>query len=191
MLVKPSFHREYCLSVDAQIPKSSLEKHGEKYLVPEEEQNYFLALTVASGSLWDLANAYPSKTNTVRVVPVVRTDRAISLALAVAIQRVWAKALMLTRYPLCSSGGYDGIKYQFFVRVPGIGALEGETWSPQHGLPLALSQIGNELVAFVNQDAKIGADLIPLVHQDRKPEIMTEEMLIQKLKSIEAKIPEA
>ena len=70
----------------------------------------------------------------------------------------------------------DGTCYQFSVFVCGLGTLEGQTPSPERGLPRELTNIGVDLVAFVRQDAK-----------GKK---MTEEQLIGRLKKLESTIPQ-
>jgi hypothetical protein len=170
MLVRPSFKPEFCLSVHASIPASAIEKHREKIMVPDEEKTYLLTLTSASVSIWDSLG----RTNEVKVS---RTDRPISLELAVAIQRVWGKVLHLTRYAPGPKGGYDGVTYDFSVWVRGLGELQGQTWGPVRELPTALVSVGTDLIAFVSQDAK--------------GKLSTERELIRKLKKIEAKIPGA
>ena len=109
----------------------------------------------------------------------MRVDRKISRDLAVAIQRVWAKALLLTRYPETSQMvdiGFDGTTYQFSVLAGGRGTMGGETWSLDQGLPFDLTNIGLDLVAFARQDAK-----------GKK---MTEKQLIARLRKFEATIPQ-
>ena len=174
MVGKVSFEPEFCLSVHADIPKSSIEKHREQSLVPDEEKTYVMTLTLALESIWDSRASNNGQTNEIKVS---RIDRSISLDLAVAIQRVWGKALQLTRYASGSHGGYDGATYQFSVWVRGLGIMQGETWTPQRGLPRELVNMGNDLIAFVRQDAK--------------GKQMTEQELIKKLKKLESKIPEA
>jgi hypothetical protein len=170
MLVRPSFKPEFCLSAYANIAPSTIEKHGDPTMVPDEEKTYLLTVTAASRSIWDSLG----KTNEVEVS---RKDRPISLELAAAIQRVWGKALHLTRYCSGPQGGYDGVTYDFSVWVRGLGWLQGQTWSPVRELPAALVGVGTDLIAFVNQDAK--------------GKLLTETELINKLKKIESKIPKA
>jgi hypothetical protein len=176
MVVLPSFEPEFCLSVHADIPEASLKKHDGWWSVPDEEKTYMLTLTYAASSIWGTIpqGGEKAKNESIRVK---RTDRKISLELAVAIQRVWGKALQLTRYPSAASNGADGTTYQFSVWVRGLGDLQGETWSPQRGLPKDLVDAGTDLVAFVLQDAK-GKGL-------------TERTLIDNLKKLESKIPRA
>ena len=110
----------------------------------------------------------------------MRVDRKVSRDLAVAIQRVWTKALLLTSYPAtiesrCWSSIKDGTRYQFSVFARGLGTLEGQTHSPERGLPRELTNIGLDLIAFARQDAK--------------GKTITEETLVNRLKKMEATIP--
>jgi hypothetical protein len=176
MVEMPSFEPESCISVHANIPKSLIEKYGPDrlFLVPDEEKTYVMTLTTV---LTSFSNSRASNDGLTNEVRVSRIDRPISLDLAVAIQRVWGKALRLTCYAPNYPGGYDGVTYQFSVWVKGAGVLEGETWTPQSGLPRELVDVGRKLIAFVRQDAK-GKE-------------MTEQELIKKLKKLESKIPKA
>ena len=176
MVVRPSFGPEFCLSVHADISEASIKKHEGWWMVPDEEKTYIMTVTSASKSIW---GSIPpnSATNSDTDVKISRMDRKISLDLAVAIQRVWAKALHLTRYPSAASNGVDGTTYQFSVWVRGLGDLQGETWSPGRGLPSDLVAIGSDLIAFVRQDAK-GREL-------------TEKELVKRLQKFESKIPKA
>ena len=176
MVVRPSFENEVCLSVHADIPEASISKHDGWWMVPDDEKTYVMTVTTASKSIWGSISQNGEKTNAT-VIHISRTDKKISLELAVAIQRVWAKALHLTRYPSVASNGYDGTTYQFSVWVRGLGELQGETWSPQHGLPRGLVTIGTDLIVFVRQDAN-GKGL-------------TEQSLIKNLEKLESKIPKA
>jgi hypothetical protein len=176
MVARPSFEAEFCLSVHADISESSIKKHDGWWLVPDEEKTYVMTVTSASENIWG-SIPQNSKTNKDTDIKISRIDRKISLDLAIAIQRVWAKALHLTRYPSVPSNGLDGTTYQFSVWVRGRGDLQGETWSPELGLPRDLVTMGTELIAFVRQDAK-GKEL-------------TEKDLIKQLKKLESKIPKA
>lgn len=167
---RPSFNPDTCVSVHRQIPKSLENRKndvddpfgGES--VPDNEWTYFITYTRAS-------EKRASSTDGNKPIKVVRTDREISFELAVAIQRVWAKALCLTRHPANAIGMTDGTTYQFTAFVGGLGDISGETWSPRRGLPAELVSIGNALAEFVGKkDAK-------------------EKPLIERLKAFEAKIP--
>ena len=172
MVVLPSFESEFCLSVHADISEASIKQHGGWWLVPDGEKTYIMTVTSASESIW----GSNEKTNAT-AIQITRIDKKISLDLAVAIQRVWAKALHLTRYPSAASNGLDGTTYLFSVWVRGLGVLQGETWSPEHGLPRDLVAAGTDLTAFVRQDAR-GKKL-------------TEQGLMKKLTKLESKIPRA
>ena len=145
-------------------------------MVPDEEKTYVITVTSASKSIWGLLPEN-SETNKDTDIGTSRIDRKISLGLAVAIQRVWAKALHLTRYPSGLSNGLDGTTYQFSVWVRGLGNLQGETWSPERGLPRDLVTIGSDLIDFVRKDAR--------------SEELTEQALIKRLEKLESKLPRA
>jgi hypothetical protein len=146
----------------------------------DSEDRYSVTVTAAVESIWG-ARSKAEKTGKPVCVKIDRARREISRNLAVAIQRVWAKALLLTRYPavpekkgLVFGSGLDGTTYQFSTRLNGFGAIEGKTWSPTKGLPLELTRMGLDLVSFARQDAS-----------GKK---MTEESLIDRLKKLESTI---
>lgn len=176
MVVRPSFEPEYCLSVHAEITEDSVKTHEEWEMVPDEEKVYVMTVTSASESIWDSLSQSREETNDTDI-EISRVDRRISRDLAVAIQRVWAKGLQLTRYPSAPQNGLDGTMYQFSVWVRGLGELRGETWSPQRGLTHDLVGVGLDLIAYVRQDSG-----------DQQ---FTEEELIKKLQKLESKIPKA
>jgi hypothetical protein len=182
MLVRPSFSAEFCLSVDAeQVQKSDQESSRSAASKEKGEQDrYRITVTTAAENIWYARARADGKPVHVQIE---RTERKISRDLAVAIQRVWAKALLLTRYPAYPEAGEvaveeegcDGTTYQFSVHASGSGTMEGETWQPQQGLPRQLTNIGLDLVAFVRQDTK-----------GKK---MTEKELIDRLRKLESTIP--
>ena len=204
MLVRPSFASEFCLSVDVEHVENPAEKDDlSKPLVnpfadddsshsktekkrpqdvtsetKEEENRYSITVTTAVKSIWG-ARWKAEENKKPILVKIERVDRKINRDLAVAIQRVWAKALLLTRYPATTQNAqrsFDGTTYQFSVGVCGFGTLEGETWSPKRGLPLDLTNIGLDLVAFARLDAN-----------GKK---MTEKQLIDRLRKLESTIPQ-
>lgn len=176
LLVRPSFEAEFCVSVHADIAEASIKKHGGWWAVPDEEKTYFITVTTASESIWHSMAGQKDRKRSIKV-KTSRVDRKIGLELAVAIQRVWAKALHLTHYPSVASNGLDGVTYQFSVAVHGLGNLHGQSWSPDRGLPRELTDVGLDLVAFGRQDAK-GKQI-------------TEQQLIDKLRKLESTIPQA
>lgn len=168
MLVRPSFSPEFCLSVDIMEPTGTSDS--------KEEDRYTITVTVAVNRIWR-ARREAERTGEPMDVKIERFDREISRDLAVAIQRVWAKALLLTRYPAPTEETwtcFDGTTYQFSVSRGG-GLLEGQTWSPKRSLPLDLTNIGLELVAFARSD-----------EESKKT---TEAQLIEKLRKLESTIP--
>jgi hypothetical protein len=182
MLVRPSFSPEFCLSVDAEQVKHS-DQEGSRSVASKEkveQDRYRITVTTAAENIWYARRRADGKPVHVKIE---RTERKISRDLAVAIQRVWAKALLLTRYPAypeagevaVAEEGFDGTTYQFSVHASGSGTMEGETWEPKQGLPLQLTNIGLDLVAFARQDAK-----------GKK---MTEKQFIDRLRKLESAIP--
>ena len=162
---QPSFGVPGCVSVRSEISKEAEKKHGGSWAVPDDEQKYFITVTRVSGSSRNTDEGKPAK--------VSRTDREISLALAVAIQRAWGRMLQNTRYSAKSSVGLDGETVQFSVWVQGLGYLYGETWSPDGGLTAEMVSLGSALEEFaVNASAVEGP-------------------LIQRLKAFEKKVPKA
>jgi hypothetical protein len=79
--------------------------------------------------------------------------------------------LLLTRYPTGVSRGLDGTIYRFSTFVRGMGDLEGETWSPDDGLPAEMVELGKSIRDFaVNQSS-------------------SEEEIIARLQAFEAQLP--
>ena len=132
MVVLPSFEPEFCLSVHADIPQASLKKHDGWWSVPDEEKTYILTLTYAEGRIWGTIPQGGEKPKH-ESVRVKRIDRRISLELAVAIQRVWGKALQLHALPLCrleGPGRHNIPVFSLGARVgrPGGGELAPAGW---------------------------------------------------------------
>jgi hypothetical protein len=214
MLVRPSFSAEFCLSVDAvHIENSAKENHSAPPTVDpfsdadpaspisekagsrpvtsksnKDEDRYSITVTTAVKSIW-VARWEAQESGKPIDVQIERANRPISRNLAVAIQRVWTKALLLTRYPVATDirqfgNGRDGIRVQFGYTMDGTryqffaarGTLEGQTLSPTEGLPLELTRIGLDLVTFARPDAK-GKE-------------MTEVQLIDRLRKLECSIPQ-
>jgi hypothetical protein len=201
MLFRSSFSPEYCLSVDVEHAEHPAEKdepttpsgdpfastlfRSEKsglqvvsYGQNRKEDRYRITVTTAAKRIYGALGKKDKNGGPVRV-RIERVDREISRDLAVAIQRVWAKALLRTRYPApikYGPIGLDGTIYQFSVFVRGFGTLAGEMWSPREGLP-------NELT-------KVGGDLVSFARQDEKGKKMAEKQLIDRLRKLEATIPE-
>ncbi len=149
-LVIPSFTAPSCVSVREAFSGG-------------KEKKYVITLTRAS--LEAVNNDEKEK--------VDRTDREISMELAVAVQRVWGKMLHLTRHPAKIHRGLDGTTYQFSVYLNKLGTLHGETWSPKHGLPAEMVSLGEALAEFASDP-----------EAEEKP-------LIERLRAFEKKIPKA
>jgi hypothetical protein len=177
MLVRPPFSSEFCLSVDAEHIEPSDKKDARTAAAEERgDDRYAITVTTAAESIWK-ARHKVQKDGKPMHVKIERIERKIGRDLAVAIQRVWAKVLLLTRYPAPTpvvTIGFDRTTYQFSVVGPGT--LEGETRSPTQGLPLELTNVGLDLVAFARQDTN-----------GKK---MTEEQLIDRLRKLESTIPQ-
>jgi len=169
---RPSFGAEICVSIHAEISDEAKNKNGGWWAVPDDKKKYFITVTRASESLW-YSMAENNDEKKTKKVKVTRVDREISLEFAVAIQRAWGKMLQHTKYPAKASMGLDGVTYQFSVWVRGLGYINGETWTPDGGLPAKIASLGNDLAGFASTK---GAK---------------EHPLIEKLKAFEAKIPKA
>ena len=159
MLELPSFSPESWVGVHAEVSRELAEKHGGHWMVPDKEKKFTLTLLEASENLYYTMaeNNDEKKTKDVRVK---RTDRAISLELAVALQRAWAAAILQTRYASKSSVGTDGTTFEFGVWVRGLGYLRGKTWSPETGAPKELVEIGTDLRKLASNPNMGEADVI-------------------------------
>ena len=185
MLVRPSFSPEFCLAVDIEDPNKEREVSASPES-PSQKTNqkdcYRITVTAAVKCIW-MAQIKAAEEGKPLQVQVERANRKISRDLAVAIQRVWVKALLLTSYPVNVPPQHiyigrtcDGTAYLFSAFSHGAGTLEGETHSPERGLPLELANIGLDLAAFARQDAK--------------GKTLTEKDLIDKLRNLESTIPQ-
>jgi hypothetical protein len=172
MLKLPSFEPEASLILNEEISHADATKSDASHLLPGAKKRYVLTVSRAKSSIWGELQRNSGKRK--KEVQVERIDREISRELAIAIQRVWAKALHLTRYPSHRSSGLDGTKYVFTVWVHGFGFMEGETWSPEKGLPRELVDMGKSLMIFVEEDSQTKS---------------TEKSLIEKLRRFEEAIP--
>ena len=172
LIFRPSFEAESCLAIHEEVPDKVKEKHGGWQFVPDNEKKYFITFTRASDSLWHSMPQNNSEKQA-KEVEVSRIDREISAQLAIAIHRVWARMLQQTKYPATFSSGLDGNTYQFSVWLRGLGNLHGETWSPDNGLLAEFVSLGEALAEFsVDKTA-------------------SEENLLKRLKTFDAKIPKA
>ncbi|CAM3999482.1 hypothetical protein [Ectopseudomonas alcaliphila] len=168
---RPSFGVESCVSVYEYSPETE-EIDGASRNTQNNGKKFFITVTRAADSIWH-SMPQSNREEKDKQVEVIRTDREISLHLAVAIQRAWGRMLQQTKYPAKASLGLDGTTYQFSVWVKGLGDLNGETWTPDKGLPAEMVAIGNELAEFAENKAA------------------NEERLLRRLKEFEIKIPQA
>lgn len=150
-VIRPSFDSEVSVAVHGEATKNQIERHGGRWAVPASEKQYYLTLTTACDSLWytmaeNRGGLLGWKTKHVRVK---REDREISMELAVAVQRAWARMLQRTSYSASWMGGLDGTKYQFSVYVRGQGTLFGEIWNPYKGRPVEMVELGTALIKLV------------------------------------------
>jgi hypothetical protein len=160
-IARPSFSPESCLVVQEEIPKEAVQKHRGHWMVPDEEKNYLIIVRRAKQSLWySMAQNNDEKKD--KAVEISESRRKISPAFAIAIQRVWARILLQTRYPQGSTIALDGTTLQFSTWVKGLGTLHGQTWSPEAGLTAELASLGGALVDFT-ENGSIDAD--PLVQR--------------------------
>lgn len=140
VVFRPSFQPEWAVSVHA-VEEDA--KRGASH------QGFQITLTEAESSLYfSLPSNREGKGKKPRPVRVVRRDVDIPKDLAVAVQRAWAAVLRQTRYPDKWYGGCDGEFLEFSVFVRGLGVLQGQTWSPQKGLPAALMKAGVSLADY-------------------------------------------
>lgn len=170
MTVRPLFRPEYSISVDGTLTPKQTSKSGRLGL-PDNAYSYVLVATSVVGrSIW---MCMPENTTKKYKPVIVKKKRTISYNLAVAIQRVWAKSILQTRYPKNDTTCLDGVAYEFSLYYRGMGTIYGETWSPDAPLPKALVVLGDELYRCASNPKK------PLNERD----------LIKRLKDLEAKIP--
>ena len=161
MLVLPSFAPERCVSI---YSEGEVEKRTYIAIAAKTSENLFV---------WATKKA---RNEPVEEIHVTHKSKAISPKLAFAIQRVWAHALLLTRYPTNEwEGELDGVTYRFSVFVGGLGDLHGQCYSPRDGLRLQLVEMGSALW--------------DLVEPDKTSKALTEDQLIERLKKLEATIP--
>jgi hypothetical protein len=151
--VFPSFTPSYCVSV------------GEA----DDRGGYFITATstVKAGVGVEESEAAMATADT---APVIEVKRQISAPLAIAIQRVWARVILKTRYPAHPSDGLDGATYDFSVFVRGYGFVEGQTWSPRTGVPAKMVELGEVLRVLANDEQE------------------KEEPLIERLKKFEEQV---
>ncbi len=137
---RPSFGAEYSLAIQ------SIKSDGGSTI-------YSMTASFASESLW-----YSMKED--KEVAVTRSDRTISQDLAISIQRVWALALLETRYPEKVFPILDGTSHHFSTFVRGLGKIHGKTRSPFGGTPKKLISIAEELTNFTSDSAVAEAEIL-------------------------------
>lgn len=165
---RPSFSPESCLAVYEDVSKEDEQKHGGHWTDPDQEKKYFIVVRRAKQSLW-YSMAQNNHERQEKAVDISESSREISLELAAAIQRAWARMLMQTRYPKGSVLGLDGTTLQFSVWAQGLGTLHGETRNPTSGLTAELTELGQALIDFTEH------------------ENIDTALLIQRLQALEAK----
>jgi hypothetical protein len=79
----------------------------------------------------------------------------IDEAAARTLMEAWIAVTRQTRYAAASSGGFDGVTYQFYSS-----GQFGETWSPATGLPAVLVELGGRLLKCVGSPAESRAALL-------------------------------
>ncbi len=143
---RPSFGPEYSLAI-----QSNKSDGGSTV--------YSMTASFASESLW-----YSMKERNDRKeekeVAVTRSDRTISRDLAISIQRVWAFALLETRYPEKVFPMLDGTSHHFSTFVRGLGMIHGRTRSPLEGTPKKLISIAEELTNFTTDSSIAEAEIL-------------------------------
>ena len=161
MLLLPSFGPERCVSI---------------YEVGENGKKTYMAVAAKTSENLFVWATKKARNEPVEEIHVTTKSKVISSKLAFAIQRVWAHALQLTRYPASAQElATDGVTYRFSVFVGGLGDLHGQCHSPRDGLPMQLVEMGSALW--------------DLVGSDKTSETLTEDQLIERLKKLEATIP--
>jgi hypothetical protein len=168
MLAMPAFTGEYCVSIYEEDTKDL--SGGSK----SDEPKTFTATTArASRNLFGWLQE-KKRDDRVSDVEITHHSRAVSRDLAVAFQRVWARAILQTRYPSAVPPAIsDGISYRFSV-VLDIGEISGEARNPEGTLAVEMANIGfalYELVTGSNAATK-----------------GTEEDLIKRLQSLEKRL---
>lgn len=164
MLAMPAFTGEYCVSI--------YEEEGER----DKASVYTATAGRCSQNLyvWIQEKNEGKKVNEIEVQ---HNSRTVSREFAVAYQRVWARAVLGTRYP--SQVPYstsDGISFLFSTGF-GSQTIYGETSNPEKGFCADLVDVGFRIFKFVMQD-------------DPKYED-TEADLIRDLKALEKQLDDA
>ena len=149
MLAQPAFTGEYCVSLylrDADQTESSKKDNPPRFVA---------VAAAASRSLYSWT--FRKKTNEQPTdVIISHRSRDVSRELAVAFQRVWARAILQTRYPQVDSGpaARDGISYRFFVCLDTCGDIGGNAHNPEPGLiPYEMARIGHQFYDFVMNES--------------------------------------
>ena len=169
MLAMPAFTGEYCVSIYEET------KGGEDAAAAKDESKEYIATSAkASGNLF-FGLESKKRGEPVREIEITHTERKISPELAVAFQRVWARAILQTRYPQAEPPQTsDGISYRFSVLVE-IGDISGEAHNPEKGIGKEMAEIGHKLYDYVSGEETMG-----------KKE---EDELIARLRDLEKKLP--
>lgn len=140
-------HSKRLVAVYQKIPEGIRQRYTVWRQVPPQEKQYFITVTEIPHGLWntmiEARRSTPEET-----IEVQRVTREISLELAVAIQRVWARMLIQTKYPRGYRSVMDGVFYDFSGFVLGLGLLHGQAHSPDSNLLLELISKGREIREF-------------------------------------------
>lgn len=143
---RPSFGSEFSLAVQS-------EKSDDGRTV------YSMTASFASESLWySMKERIDRKDD--KEVTVSRTDRTISRELAITIQRVWALAILETRYPDKVFPILDGTSHHFSTFVRGVGKIHGRTRAPLGGTAKKLILMAEEITKFATDSDIAEAEIL-------------------------------
>jgi len=137
MIAQPSFHAEYAIYL-------TQKDNGPK------DDNYILHYSIAKKQIYGHKminkNEYVFHPQTTTII-----EKSVPLPpeIASTVVQAWELVLKRTQYD-SQPCGVDGISYNFsFGR-----SHFGRTWCPEVGESKALSELGEELVSYVNSDTK-------------------------------------
>lgn len=118
-----------------------------------------IEFAVADPMIWALMNGHAKMDSTVRWEDQIQIDRkreSLPDSLYILIRKAWRGALLQTRFSEHFNLGLDGFSYEFFLwpeRTVRFNELQnlmaGHTWSPDHGVPKMLVELGSMMAEYV------------------------------------------
>lgn len=178
MLVLPAFSSEWCVSIYRDPDEDENNATSEDGSRSNAGKKYTAVCAKAASSIWSALGEKELDEDRWKQIQVATQSRPISAELAVAVQRVWARAILLTRYPRkAPRGTTDGAYFRFSVFLGGIGDIEGECHSPEAGILQDLVDVGCALRTLVETQDSAASD-----HEQR---------LITRLRNLEAILADA